>query len=149
MGWRREWWFLELLQLTLKVAAGFWMPERKRTRKFSFGTAYSVPPLITDTAANTSTFRLQTARSLLHLLIAPALKEFKACVWHPCGQPPGLRLGYKVSSTQSCLTLRPWVTSPWERDWWWDRCRDKTDVWENYIRAGFLMHCEQLNANKP
>lgn len=53
---------------------------KEKNPKFSLLAAYSVPPLVTDTTAYSSTFHLQTARSLLHLLTAPALQEFKAWV---------------------------------------------------------------------
>lgn len=135
--------------IDIKGSCRFLDARKEKNSKFSLGAAYSVPPLITDTTANSSTFHLQTARSLLHLLIASALKAFKAWVWHPCGQPPGLRLGHTVSSTQSCVPQWPWEQARGKEADGGTGCTDKTDVWENYIRAGFLRHCEQLNANKP
>lgn len=113
--------------------------NKEKNSKFSLLAAYPVPPLVTDTTAYGSSFTSkQLGPCFICSPLLPSKNSKPGCDIH-MANPPGLRLGYEVSSTQSCVTQWPWVTSPWEGDGGAD-CTDKTDVWENYIRAGFLMH---------
>lgn len=100
----------------IKGSCGFLNANKEKNSKFSLLAAYSVPPLVTDSTAYSSSF---TSKQLGPCFICSSLLPSKdskpGCDIHMVN-PPGLQLGYEVSSTQSCVTQWPWVTSPWEGD---------------------------------